>query len=158
MFAAQWDPEVDGLSLEQQLCFSLAVASRSVISLYRPLLEPLGLTHAQYLVMLALWRKEPLSVKEVSDLLQSEPPTVSPLLKRLEAAGLIERHRDPADERTLRLTLTAHGRALREEAVAVPPAVFERLGMSMQEIQELHSMLSQVIDHTRGSDRARSDD
>ena len=100
----------DPLALEEQVCFALAVASRSVIALYRPLLEPMGLTHPQYLVMLALWEDSPLTVKRLSDLLQLDPGTLSPLLKRLESAGYLHRHRDPHDERALAVTLTDTGR------------------------------------------------
>jgi DNA-binding MarR family transcriptional regulator len=146
------------LVLEQQVCFSLAVASRGVISLYRPLLEPLGLTHPQYLVMLTLWQEgDPVSVKMLSERLKLEPPTLSPLLKRLQTAGLIERQRDPADERSLRITLTPKGRDLREDAVAVPPAIMERLGMSIEELVSLRDVLMGVIDHTDAqSGRSRS--
>jgi DNA-binding MarR family transcriptional regulator len=136
------------LVLEHQVCFSLAVASREVISLYRPLLEPLGLTHPQYLVMVTLWQDDdPVSVRTLSERLKLEPPTLSPLLKRLQKAGLIERHRDPADERSLRITLTPRGHALREEAVDVPPAVMERLGMTIEELVSLRDVLMGVIDH-----------
>ena len=83
----------DPLALENQVCFALAVASRGVIAVYRPLLEPMGLTHPQYLVMLALWQHAPLSVKDLSRLLQLEPATLSPLLKRLEASGFVHRPR-----------------------------------------------------------------
>ncbi|GAB3878411.1 hypothetical protein GCM10027612_02560 [Microbispora bryophytorum subsp. camponoti] len=100
---------VDPLALENQVCFALAVASRSVIGLYRPLLEPMGLTHPQYLVMLALWQYAPLSVKDLSRLLQLEPATLSPLLKRLETAGLVERRRASDDERSLAIVLTGEG-------------------------------------------------
>ena len=91
----------DLLALDRQVCFALAVASRSVIALYRPLLEPMGITHPQYLVMLALWEQSPLSVKQLSGLLQLDPGTLSPLLKRLEASGYVTRRRDPRDERAL---------------------------------------------------------
>ena len=97
----------DRLAIEQQVCFTLAVASRDVIALYRPFLEPLGLTHPQYLFMVALWGQTgPICVKDLSTLLKLEPPSLSPLLKRLEAAGLIDRRRDPTDERSLLITLT----------------------------------------------------
>src|SRR5215210_2504367 len=99
------------LELERQVCFALAVASRSVIAVYRPLLEPLRLTHPQYLVMLALWQYAPLSLTELSQLLQLEPATLSPLLRRLEAVGYLRRERVPRNERTPRLTLTAEGAA-----------------------------------------------
>jgi MarR family transcriptional regulator, organic hydroperoxide resistance regulator len=133
------------LSLEQQVCFALAVASRSVIALYRPVLEPMGLTHPQYLVMLALWESEPLSVRELASLLQLDPGTLSPLLKRLEAAGLVRRQRDARDERALAVELTPKGRRLRRRALAVPPAVVERLGMDVAELQHLHGQLTRVI-------------
>src|SRR3954470_24421885 len=107
---------VDPLALEQQVCFALSVAARSVIAVYRPLLEPMGLTHPQYLVMLALWQNAPLSVKELSRLLQLEPATLSPLLKRLEASGFVHRPRASEDERSLAVTLTPAGRELRSEA------------------------------------------
>src|SRR6476660_5410555 len=94
-------PLDDPLDLEQQVCFALAVASRTVISVYRPVLEPLGLTHPQYLVMLALWGSAPLSVTDLSRMLDLDPGTLSRLLKRLEAADLIRRDRDSADERLL---------------------------------------------------------
>src|SRR5215475_11847342 len=126
-------PEIPGdpLALERQVCFALAVATRSVLSIYRPLLEPMGLTHPQYLVMLALWGRSPLAVKELIELLQLDGPTLSPLLKRLEAAGLVTRTRDPQDERQLRVGLTPRGRALREDALRIPPSVVARLGVSL---------------------------
>ena len=139
----------DPLALEQQVCFALAVASRNVIGVYRPLLEPLGLTHPQYLVMLALWQHQPLSVRALGDMLQLEPATLSPLLKRLEAAGLLRREREPGNERALALTLTAKGWQLREEALKIPPAVVSRLGMSIAELMELHRVLTRVIAATQ---------
>src|SRR3954452_6781533 len=89
------------LALEQQVCFALSVAARSVVAVYRPLLEPMGLTHPQYLVMLALWQHAPLSVRALSDLLQLDPGTLSPLLKRLESIGYVRRDRKAGDERSL---------------------------------------------------------
>src|ERR1700745_384383 len=90
-------PEIPGdpLALERQVCFALSIAARSVLSLYRPLLEPMGLTHPQYLVLLALWGQSPLAVKELIEMLQLDGPTLSPLLKRLEAGGLVTRAPHP---------------------------------------------------------------
>lgn len=136
----------DPLALEHQVCFALSVAARSVVAVYRPLLEPLGLTHPQYLVMLALWQHAPLSVRELSRLLQLDPGTLSPLLKRLEAIGYVRRERDPADERSLALTLTAKGQALRERAEQIPPAIVERLGMPVEDLKRLHATLTEVIE------------
>ncbi|MBM2623237.1 MarR family transcriptional regulator [Actinoplanes sp. LDG1-06] len=139
----------DPLELERQVCFALSVASRSVVALYRPLLEPMGLTHPQYLVMLALWQNAPLSVRDLSRLLQLDPGTLSPLLKRLETIGYVDRQRDPADERSLAVTLTARGRALRAEAEKIPPAIVARLGMPIEELESLHAALTRVIAATR---------
>ena len=127
------------------MCFALAVASRSVLAIYRPLLDPLGLTHPQYLVMLALWGASPLSVRELGDALQLDSATLSPLLKRLESAGLITRTRNNGDERRVDIELTSDGRALREQAFAIPPAVIERLGMPIDELEDLHRALTRVI-------------
>jgi len=141
--------EPDLLALDQQVCFALAVASRNVIALYRPILEPMGLTHPQYLVMLALWGTSPLTVRELGRLLSLEPATLSPLLKRLEALGLVTRGRHPRDDRALAVDLTGEGRRLREKALEVPPQVIERLGMSIDELQGLHNALTRVIEATR---------
>jgi DNA-binding MarR family transcriptional regulator len=135
----------DPLTLDRQVCFALAVASRNVIALYRPLLEPMGLTHPQYLVMLALWGDEPLSVKDLSGLLALDPGTLSPLLKRLEAGGLVTRARDPRDERNLAVSLTPKGRALRTRAERIPPAIIARLGLPISDLEQLHAALTAVI-------------
>ena len=135
----------DALQLERQVCFALVVASRSVLAIYRPLLEPLGLTHPQYLVMLALWGETPLSVGRIGALLQLDSPTLSPLLKRLQSAGLITRTRSGDDERQVDIDLTDEGRALREKALAIPPAVVEKLGMEIPELEALHAALTRVI-------------
>ena len=135
----------DVLALDRQVCFALAVASRSVIAVYRPLLEPLQLTHPQYLVMLALWERSPRSVKDLSGALRLDPATLSPLLKRLEALGHCTRRRSPDDERMLTVELTGAGRELRAEAEKIPPAVMDRLGMDVAELAELHRVLTRVI-------------
>ncbi|WP_217634853.1 MarR family winged helix-turn-helix transcriptional regulator [Micromonospora pattaloongensis] len=135
----------DPLALERQVCFALSVASRSVVAVYRPLLEPLGLTHPQYLVMLALWQRAPRSVKELSGVLQLDPGTLSPLLKRLESAGYVRRERDRSDERALAVTLTEPGAALRSRAESIPGAVVARLGMSLDDLVDLHAALTRVI-------------
>ena len=143
--------EEDPLALEQQVCFALSVAARGVVAVYRPLLEPMGLTHPQYLVMLALWQHAPLSVRELSRLLQLDPGTLSPLLKRLEAAGYLRRERDPADERSLAVSLTESGRALRGRAEQIPPAVVARLGLPLAELRDLHAALTRVIAAANGA-------
>ncbi len=137
--------DLDPLALENQVCFALAVAARTVISVYRPLLEPMNLTHPQYLVMLALWQDAPLSVTELSRRLELDPGTLSPLLKRLEAAGYLTRERDPGDERSLAVRLTPAGVALRAQAEQIPPAIVERLDMELPELRDLHGALAEVI-------------
>src|SRR3712207_666005 len=136
----------DPLALEQQVCFALSVAARNVVAVYRRFLEPMGLTHPQYLVMLALWQHGPLAVKDLSRRLQLDPGTLSPLVKRLEAAGLVRRDRDPRDERALAIALTDRGRELRARAEAIPAGIVENLGMPVEELQALHDALARVID------------
>jgi DNA-binding MarR family transcriptional regulator len=134
------------LALEHQVCFALSVAARNVVAVYRPFLEPMGLTHPQYLVMLALWQHGQLSVKDLSGLLQLDPGTLSPLVKRLEVAGLVRRDRDPRDERALAIALTEQGRALRARAERIPPGIVERLGVDVAELTALREALTRVID------------
>ena len=147
----------DMLALERQVCFALSVAARNVVAVYRPVLDPLGLTHPQYLVMLALWQHGPLSVKELSRLLQLDPGTLSPLLKRLESSGLLRRERDSKDQRNLALTLTDKGTALRAQAEKIPAGIVERLGMPVEELMDLQGALTRVIAASQqalaGSDR-----
>lgn len=138
----------DLLRLKDQVCFALAIASRSVIGVYRPILEPYGLTHPQYLVMLALWGRSPRSVKDLATELRLEPATLSPLLKRLEAAGLVNRTRNDRDERMLDVALTEDGLRLRAEARTIPPRIIDTLGMSLEELESLRRSLWRVIDAT----------
>lgn len=142
-------PDVDPLALDRQVCFALAATSRSVVALYRPVLEPLGLTHPQYLVMLALWQRSPRRVGDIGDALLLEPATLSPLLKRLEAAGLVTRTRDPADERALAVGLTDAGTALRARALAVPGRIVERLGLSLAELERTRDALTRLLEASR---------
>jgi DNA-binding MarR family transcriptional regulator len=143
--------KTDPLALERQVCFALSVAARSVLTVYRPLLEPMGLTHPQYLVMLALWGDSPLSLKDLSGLLQLDAATLSPLVKRLEAAGLVTRTRDSADERVLKIELTDAGAALRADAERIPPAIVAKLGIDIAELEQLHGALSRVIAAARAA-------
>ncbi|TBN58176.1 MarR family transcriptional regulator [Glaciihabitans arcticus] len=137
--------DVDPLALDRQVCFALAAASRSVIAVYRPVLEPLGLTHPQYLVMLALWERSPRTGRDIADALLLEPATLTPLLKRLESAGLITRDRSSADERALAVTLTAAGRALRTKAELVPGQIVSRLGVDVAELESVRDSLTRLI-------------
>ena len=127
--------DADPLALEHQVCFAWSVAAhRNVVAVYRPLLEPMGRTHPQYLVMPALWQHGQLSVTDLSRLLHLDPGTLSPLVKRLEGAGLVRRERDRRDERSLAISLTDAGRALRAQAERVPAGIVDRLGMDVADI------------------------
>lgn len=136
----------DPLALDRQVCFALAAASRSVVALYRPVLEPLGLTHPQYLVMLALWENSPRSATGISDALYLEPATLSPLLKRLEAAGLIVRRRGVTDERSLSVELTAAGRDLRAQAERVPEQILALLQMDLERLESTRDALTELLE------------
>jgi DNA-binding MarR family transcriptional regulator len=146
---AEEQPQTDGLLLEQQLCFALSVASRSVIGAYRPVLEPLNLTHPQYLVMLALWEHSPRTVRELSETLAMEPATLSPMLKRLEASGLVSRDRMVGNERALAVDLTLKGKELRAQAVSVPETMLTKLGLSREQAENLNLMMREVIAATQ---------
>ena len=138
-------PAADPLALDRQVCFALAAASRSVIGIYRPVLEPLGLTHPQYLVMLALWERSPRTVRDIGEALYLDPATLSPLLKRLEAAGLLTRARSAADERALDVALTPAGAALRAEAEKVPAQIVARLGLPVAELEAIRDGLTRML-------------
>jgi DNA-binding MarR family transcriptional regulator len=140
----------DPLSLDSQLCFALVTAARNVVAVYRPILEPLGLTHPQYLVMLALWEHEPRSLAELADELAMEPATLSPLVKRLEGQGRVARTRRRDDERVLEIGLTEEGRSLRSDALQVPAQVMERVGMNIDEVDDLRYALERFAGRRSG--------
>ena len=137
--------KVDPLALDRQVCFALATANRSVINLYRPVLDAIGLTHPQYLVMLALWERSPRTVRDIGQALRLEPATLSPLLKRLEHAGLLTRARNTTDERALDVALTPAGVALREQAERVPGRIVERLGMNVSDLERIRDGLTGLL-------------
>ncbi|MGR2751286.1 MarR family winged helix-turn-helix transcriptional regulator [Agromyces arachidis] len=139
----------DPLELDRQLCFALAATSREVVRLYRPSLEPLGLTHPQYLVMLALWERSPQRLRDLAERLRLEPATASPLVGRLEAAGLVTRQRSASDPRAVDIALTADGAALRERAVRVPGEVVERLGHPIARLEALRDELTALLEAAR---------
>ena len=139
----------EDLLLEHQLCFALSVASRSVVASYKPVLEKLGITHPQYLVMLALWEQSPRMVKDLSEALQQEPATLSPMLKRLEQAGLVTRARMEGNERALAVGLTDAGVVLREQALAVPGTMLSRLGLEREQLRELNAAMHALITAAR---------
>lgn len=144
----------DDLLLERQLCYALALASRSVIASYRPVLDKLGITHPQYLVMLALWERSPRTVKDISEALLLESATVTPLLRRLEEAGLLTRTRQAGNERALDVALTPRGTALREQALSVPTTMMARLDITREEAAELHGSMMRLIAAAQASREA----
>jgi MarR family transcriptional regulator, organic hydroperoxide resistance regulator len=139
--------------LDDQLCFSLYAASRVVTAAYRPILEELGLTYPQYLTMLVIWERTEVSMKELGEALELDYGTLTPLVKRLEAAGLVSRQRRPEDERAVHVVLTSRGTQLRERADDIP----ERIGaiMALSDAQftalkaGLRALTDQVSDHLR---------
>ncbi|WP_020674330.1 MarR family winged helix-turn-helix transcriptional regulator [Amycolatopsis nigrescens] len=132
------------LLLEEQACFALYAASRAVTDVYRPLLSELGLTYPQYLVLLVLWERDSRPVKEIATALQLDYGTVSPLLKRLEANGLVARRRLADDERSVTISLTAQGAALRERATGIPSVIGCATGLGDEERRELIQTLRRL--------------
>ena len=140
MTDAELSPD-DLLRLDNQVCFALVTAARNVVGLYRPILEPLGLTHPQYLVMLALWERSPRSLRELAAELALEPATLSPLVKRLEAQHLVTRSRRDDDERVLDVRLTDAGARLRVQALDVPGKVMASVGTDAAALLALRDAL-----------------
>lgn len=144
------------LKLDNQLCFALYAASRAVTQAYRPLLEALGLTYPQYLAMLVLWEQEGdegIPVSGLGERLMLDSGTLSPLLKRLEAQGLVRRQRDDRDERVVRVHLSERGHALREAAVAVPEKLLQCLPMPLGEVVALREQLARLAQGFRAPTR-----
>src|SRR3990167_5192435 len=139
-------PSPAALQLDNQVCFALYSASLAMTKLYKPLLDAIGLTYPQYLVMLVLWERDGLTVSDLGERLFLDSGTLTPLLKRLEAQGHIARLRDVQDERRVRITLTAEGRALREQAEAIPQCVLHSSQCSIAELTSLTSELKQLRD------------
>ncbi|MFE6178590.1 MarR family winged helix-turn-helix transcriptional regulator [Streptomyces sp. NPDC056464] len=137
-------PTADWLRLDQQICFSLHAASRAFGGVYRVVLKDLGLTYPQYLVMLVLWEHGDLPVKKLGEHLRLDSGTLSPLLKRLEAAGLVRRERSARDERSVEVRLTDEGTTLRERALQVPRRIATATGFGADEIGELRERLDQL--------------
>ncbi|MEU8679243.1 MarR family transcriptional regulator [Streptomyces sp. NPDC048560] len=137
-------PDADLLRLDHQVCFSLHAASRAFGGLYREALKDLGLTYPQYLAMLVLWEHGPQQVKTIGERLHLDSGTLSPLLKRLESAGLVVRGRSPQDERSVTVRLTDAGADLRERALPVPRRILQATGLSVPEIVALQDVLGRL--------------
>lgn len=134
----------NALLLDQQLCFALYSSSLAMTKLYKPLLEPLGLTYPQYLVLLVLWEGDGCMVSELGERLYLDSGTLTPLLKRMQTAGWLQRQRDSDDERRVRVHLTEAGRQLREQAAAIPACVLAHSQCTVQELQALTHQIQQL--------------
>ena len=139
----------DHLCLDDQLCFALYAASRAMTSAYGPLLAELELTYPQYLAMPALWEKDGARVSEIGDRLQLDSATLTPLLKRLEQAGWIERRRSTDDERVVEIFLTHGGKKLRKRAQDIPACMLDRTGLTIKQLVALREQLVALKDHLR---------
>ena len=139
-------PGVNMLALDNQFCFALYSASHAMTKTYKPMLDKLGLTYPQYLVMLVLWEHDAILVKDIGARLFLDSGTLTPLLKRLEANGLVSRTRDPHDERQVRIALSDQGRALRVQARDIPPQVLCASGQDVAALGKLRADLTQVRD------------
>ncbi|WP_205880328.1 MarR family winged helix-turn-helix transcriptional regulator [Lichenicoccus roseus] len=131
-------------TLDQMVCFAIYSAGHAMNRVYKPLLDALGLTYPQYLVMLVLWERDDLTVGQLGERLFLESSTLTPLLKRLEAAGLLRRVRDSLDERQVRLLLTDAGRRRRGDAAAIPACVIKATGRSLVELRRLQAELESL--------------
>ncbi len=136
---------MDPLKLENQLCFPLYAAARGVVKLYTPLLDKIGLTYTQYVTMMLLWEHRQLSVKRLGEKLHLDSGTLTPLLKKLEAQGLVTRQRSAEDERSLIVTLTDAGAALREQALGIPQALGQCIHLSSEEAGTLYTLLYKLL-------------
>lgn len=133
------------LLLENQLCFPLYACAKEIVRRYLPLLEPLDLTYTQYIVMMALWEKREITVKELGEMLWLDSGTLTPVLKKLEAKGYLSRRRSESDERSVLLSLTAGGEALRAEAAGIPARLGECIRLDENEAQQLYTLLYKIL-------------
>ena len=141
----------EAMKLKNQLCFPLYAAARNVTNLYTPLLQPLGLTYTQYLVFLVLWERDGLTVGEIGEKLMLDNGTLSPLLKKLEQEGYIERRRSREDDRVVEITLTEEGRALQEKAKDIPRKVAGCLDLPKEKAQQLYALLYELLDNQKNN-------
>ena len=139
------DNNYDALRLDRQLCFPLYACAREMIKLYKPALDELDLTYTQYISMMVLWEKRSVSVKELGEELYLDSGTLTPLLKKMEAKGLLTRRRSAEDERSLIVSLTEKGLALRDQAMAVPPRMIRCVNLEPEERKELFRLLYKLL-------------
>ncbi len=139
------DEEYAELKLENQLCFPLYACSKEIVRLYKPYLDELDLTYTQYISMMVLWEKKSLGVKELGEALYLDSGTLTPLLKKLEAKGLVKRQRCEEDERCLLVSLTEKGTELKEKALSIPGAISSYIRISEEEKSQLYDLLYKIL-------------
>ncbi len=139
----------EAMKLAHQLCFPLYAAARHVTGLYTPWLKPLGLTYTQYIVLLVLWEKDGVSVSEIGERLMLDNGTLSPLLKKMEQAGYVERRRSRDDDRVVEITLTEAGRALQERAKDIPGRVACCVDLPPEKAQALYALLYELLENRK---------
>lgn len=140
------------LKLENQLCFSLYASSRAITRMYRPFLESLGITYPQYLVLLVLWDQKESTVKELSEKLDLDSGTLTPMLKRMEGQQLVQRKRSSEDERVVNIQITEAGLALYEKALCIPQSLLASSGLSPEEIYKFNEQLKRIISSVNAFD------
>ncbi len=144
----------EAMKLANQLCFPLYAAARNVTGLYTPWLKPLGLTYTQYIVFLVLWEKDGISVSEIGEQLMLDNGTLSPLLKKMEQAGYIERRRSREDDRVVEITLTEEGRALQEKAKDIPGKVASCVDLPPEKAKTLYALLYELLENRKDKRKA----
>lgn len=135
----------DLLKLDKQLCFSVYVLHREIMQCYRPILKNIGLTYPQYIAMMVLWEKDDLTVNQVGEILQLDNGTLTPLLKRLESKGYLERKRSKEDERVVKISLTDKGTKLKEKATCIPIELAKAMNLDLDEMEQLKSLSDKVV-------------
>lgn len=141
---------MDSLKLENQLCFPLYAASKEIVKKYTPLLAEIGLTYTQYITMMVMWEKKEISAKELGEKLLLDSGTLTPVIKRLEAQGLVERKRSTMDERILIVTITKRGSELKNKAKEIPEKIATCVNLNQEESELLYHLLYKVIASDQG--------
>lgn len=137
----------DALKLQNQVCFPLYACSKELVRQYGPYLKKLGLTYTQYIVMMVLWENENVSSKQLSECVHLDYGTLTPVLKKLENTGYLTRERSADDERLLSISLTENGRELKKQALDIPPAIAQCMGLSAEEFQTLYVLTYKALKH-----------
>lgn len=135
----------DKLKIENQLCFPLYACSREIVRMYKPFLDEIGLTYTQYIAMMVLWERKRLTVKQLGEILYLDSGTLTPLLKKMESAGLLIRSRDKADERSVIVELTEQGEQLKEQAVLIPERIAQCVPLDAVEAKQLYQLLYKIL-------------